>query len=328
MTTCPSDIDNARLAFAGTRLGTDGESDELLIKFKLFEGYPTFSHNDDQTTGTEAYIIRASDLSDFIDLVFPPLILGPTTAIKPARLPMRGAPALRAKQLDAEPFNGDLPSDPFGVDTGAPANTYDDLMKVTIRYETSQLDEDEEPDEDDPETFLTINVNAGGEFLQINPKKTKMQDTGAGGSADDEQNRDLLMPMVKSIINLEWSAKWESVLNPPWATIYDQLGTVNNTKSTLFNDAETETVMFQGVSGSRKFVFSGFGVLVQPWNLTFKFSQKYINDPDLISGNGIGGWNHAWAPDKQRWVRLMRLIDDDTTAPLHSLKDQSLLFKF
>jgi hypothetical protein len=121
--------------------------------------------------------------------------------------------------------------------------------------------------------------------------------------------------------------KWESVLNPPWQTIYTQMGCVNDEEMDLFNQAPQETVMFQGVSGSKKYVFSGFGIVAQPWNLTFKFSQKYINDPDLISGESIAGWNHAWSPDKQRWVRLMRIIDENTTAPLHTLKNLNLLFQ-
>lgn len=299
------------------------------IPYKLVQGYPKISGDENGTTATEKYLIASSNVAAFYLESLPPPILFLNFFVLPARRRMPGTGFLITKRVDFEPHSGQLPGDPFLVDPDKPAS-YDDLYAVTIQYETMQESDDDERDETDPRTFLEHSINAGGEFLSIPSNKTTVDpkdvennaptsdEDGNPLPAAEEPNEDRNMPILWQVPTLEHNLRWDFVLSPPWERIFKMMGTVNSQAVDLFFDAPAETVMFMGVSGSQTYLWDGASARVQPWKLDFKFSQRHIEE------NGFKyGWNHVYSPKKGQWVKVRRA----NGLPLYQSENHLDLFK-
>lgn len=313
------------------------------IKYKLLEGYPKIDHSDEGTSAEEQYLIHAQNLRAFIYESMPPAVAIGGFISRPPRRRMPGTGFLATVSVAAEPHSGQLPADPFGADTGAPDNTYDPLLRVTIKYETMQEEEDEDQGTGDPETFLEHSISAGAQMLTIPPRKLKFLEISPGDLQPDEieeynaqlaefkQNKDMQLALVHTIPTIEHQLKWKLVRYPPWKTIFRTLGRCNNQSIKLFFDAHVETVLFMGISGSRRYLWDGEQTRISYWELDYKFSQRYIytgtigNESDADDPAGKhAGWNHVFAPDKRKWVRV---IFDDSGTTIHERADFNKLFK-
>lgn len=291
------------------------------IPYKLMEGYPKINVTDEKTTGTEKYLINASNVSSFVlESLPPPVILGNFYFRAPRRR-MPGAGFLNTATLSFEPHTGEKPGDPFYTDLGLSSDahdeTYDPLYMVTIQYETGKDAEDDERDEDDPETFLEHSVSGGGEFLSIPSQNTKVAEGDVETSvsqSDQVNNSDRQMPMLKTIPTIEHTLKWEYVINPNWDQIFLSLGHVNDRELSWLFNSPAETCLFMGVSGNQTYTWDGATTRIQPWTLDFKFSQRYISE--VVTGDAgqvaeTYGWNHAYSPRLGKWVYVYRASTDD-----------------
>lgn len=277
------------------------------ISFSLMAGYPKITAEDlFNTKAVEKIVIKMSDAPAFYNECFPfPIVRGNFIEL-PARRRMPGTGFLITKTANFEPFTGELPGDPLVADA-ANSVKYDQYCMVTINYEVMLESDDNPRDPEKPETFLIRQLNAGGEFMTINPKKTGIADVDAGTEAsggNSTANKDMLMPFVKVVPTIEWSMTWPFAIAPNWTEIFDQLGTVNDGQYLFLNSAEVETVLFAGVSGSQTHFWTGKLDTdaevsnITSWSLDLKFSQRRIKD-----GTKIYGWNHVWSPDKQKFVK-------------------------
>jgi hypothetical protein len=203
-------------------------------------------------------------------------------------------------------------------DTGAASGSYGELLQVTIQYETGNAEQDYNPA--DPETFLRHSVTAGGEFLVLPPKNTTfVAEDSDGNETGQAANKDFQVPSVKMLPTMEHTLDWSYVVSPPWSTIRDQLGTVNDSAITLFNSAPAETVMFMSLQGEQQFTTGG----VRPWSLSYKFSEKNITE-----GSRNYGWNHVYNPSKPGFERLKRRDPNTgTLSPLYEESDFLKLFQ-
>lgn len=309
------------------RLETDGG-----VPYRLMQGYPTIKATEESVTATEKYLIRAQDVAKFFTESMPASALIAGQVIRVPGRSMPGAAFLTTKSIDFDPLLDTLPGDPFradytnnGLTLAKWKATYNQYYVATISYETSQLDnEEQKPDDknDSPEAFLEHSINIGGQLLNYAPKKAKVvpdapvsqhpefMDPANIPAANKEENKDPGMPSVKLIPSIEHNLRWKFVLNPPWDTIRATLGCVNEAKYPLFFNAPAGTILFTGLSGSQQFYWTGRVVApglstpgtvrTKPWNLDFKFSERYIND-----AGGVYGWNHVWSPSKEKWVLLV-----------------------
>ncbi len=300
------------------------------IKYKLISG-PKLSGDAEGLTATEQYLIRTVDVDNFFAESFPSPIIMNSQLVFPAKRRMPGSGLLVTKSIDFDPHAGTIPGDPFATDTGAPAKTYDDLYVATIKYETMQESEDNEPDPLKPETFLEHTVDVGGEFLHWSPKKTKIKDpTAATGTsaATPVTNTDQQLSAVKVIPTIEHSLKWSRALRPPWLIIRQALGRINVARHPFFNNAPIGTVMFMGVSGSQKYLWDSLnGVRLSSWTLDFKFSEKAVTENAEFFGIAVEpfyySWNHVFVPSKGKWMELQN-VDG---LPLHQSGDFLQLFQ-
>jgi hypothetical protein len=316
--------------------------------YALMEGYPEFDFSEQVQAATEQYLIRSRDIVRFYLESFPLPVVINGVITRPLRRRMPGT-ALRTIHVRARPHTGQQAADPLGIDAGLtrsgvatmaqldPIAGFDPHYVVEIQYEASL----------EPET-LTHSVQIGGEFLNVNPNRTGVLDADATKKVDKvielesaegkrlvaldedgneigdvEDNCDALMPIIKTIPRLEHSFHASYVLDPNWDVIVAMLGRVNEQRYDFLNNAHEETVMFMGVSGQRRFIWNGQDLRVQPYELTYRFSQRRI--AEKIDGvERIFGHNHAYSPCKQKWVRLFR--NGDT--PLHEFDTDAVVEGF
>lgn len=316
------DFDNVRLTTAGG------------IPYKRVSG-PTYYEDREKASAQERIIIPALALDEFMAEALPaPIIIADLIVIDPARR-LPGAAHLITKSVSMTPVDESRPIDPFGSDLGAGAlnqdeweRTYGALVYLDITYETGVGNEDEEnePDSNDPVTFLEHSLSAGVEYLSIPP--TKLEEAEGEDPEANQQsysaNRDQQLGAFKLIPTVEHTLKWKWALRPNWTTIYETLGKVNDRPIKIFNRAKKEHVLFTGLSGSQSYRLfrsrrNQKGLIVDPWSLEFRFSQRTIND-----GGEQYGWNHVYSPKKGKWVKIKR---EDTGRFLYEDADMNAMFK-
>lgn len=154
--------------------------------------------------------------------------------------------------------------------------------------------------------------------------------------SDTKATADPTVNFVKMIPTAELNYKWPFVVVPPWSRIFGYLGCVNGLvrdssgrihpeirrlTNRLFYNLEPETVVFQGVSGTQKYLWNGASSGAQPWELDFKFSVKRVYE----AGN-VYGWNHIWVPKEQKWKKLVRELPGGSTTELYKQRNLLLLF--
>lgn len=313
--------------FSDVRLSSEGG-----VEHKVCGGL-RLSGDIDKLTAELDIIIRAIDFDNLLEEMFPqPVIISDFVRIEP-RMFLKNAPYLRLKSFRTVPTLPGLPQDPFSADPSAPSGTYGPLMSLTLTFETMQESDDEEPDEGNPETFLEHSINAGAEYLHIPPKKIDVSEkdvdhytpggpdvNNPGPPGDAEANKDAELGIYKVIPTIEHSLKWKFALNPAWSSIYRRIGTVNSNVIQLFNNAKKETTLFTGLSGGRSYRYFNRRTNITPWSLDFKFSQR-----NIYEGDTIYGWNHVYSPSKQKWVRPIRVNDNNKS--LYETSDFRLLFR-
>ena len=264
------------------------------IPYTTMQGSPTFSANQDASTAKEDIIIEKVNLANFVFESFPiPEDLNQFIDLR-RRLPVltgvdnMGTPFL-TKAIDFVPFNSDLALD---------AQTY---VKVSIIYETAQK---KDGDEDDPETFLTHTLNAGGHLLSYPAQHMEafgnLQDGDFGIKVEEKKIQEPNVSMTVFVPTIEHTYSWVRVNEPPFAAIRSKIGKVN---SELFLGSPKNTLLFLGVSASQDFTLEG----EEPWRIDFKFSERNKGEP----GREIeAGWNHFFHPKSGTWQKLKNANGD------------------
>ncbi len=243
------------------------------------------SFSDEDATATEVYIIQSKFLLKFILESFPPPteVLGMTFYGQKRAMP--GLASLRTRTVAWEAHTEGLPSDPFQQDTGAPEGTYGgklgDFTKITITYGTSSAN-DEEPDPENPRTFLEISANASGEFIS-SPTTGKAK----WGSEDGDEVTDVDIPggVVQPLT--EWSVRWNQIPYTYFndtliATLRSKLGLVNDGDMKLLHEAPEDTMLFTGWSLRQQFTWRENKPGEAPVSLDLKFLEK-----NFEAANGV-----------------------------------------
>ncbi len=232
------------------------------------------SFGSEDSTATDEIIIRASDLAAFARLAFPLTTTLFGTVFYPRRLSLPGFPALIVKSLDWKEFNDDIPVDPFGGDPGAPEGTYNQFVTVTIQYGTNPGN-DEEPDSDNPFTFLEVSSESGGEFLSSTVDgENATWDTAIGDLVID-------VDIPKTVIETTtlWTIRWPQI---PWQFFNDTVvtrmrglrGLVNSSPMAMLNNAPAETILFLSFGMSENFTWQEGQAGKSPITVGMKFLEK------------------------------------------------------
>lgn len=332
------------------------------VKYALKSG-PTYDVTRDAIKATETIIIRSRDLKAFHSEAMPPpfFIFLLSRVLPYRRLP--GAPWMILESFTSKPHNPDLPGDPFeghkdesiNIDPDDPTfsvdefdnrdppgnpgergHPYSEFYELVLTY-TSQLEaNDNQQDPDDPETFLEVQKQGGGQFLSIPPTNTstnslsvdKFDSPGEAPSGStlalpDKTNQDQQQGIAIPVPTIEYTLTWPLVINPPFTLMDLALGKVNGTFMPLFDNSPLETVLFMGYNAKRKFIWDGATGRAQPWEIQYKFSKRAVNrssrtpaGDDIDPVSRAFGWNHQYSPTDGEWVRIIlangRSIHDKT----------------
>lgn len=294
----------------------------LGIPYSLMGGYPKITATRDEVKATEKYRIRAQYVSAFIVESFPPPVVTLNRLTIPNARTLPGSNVMFTKTVSFEPLSSDRPGDPFSVDNNAAEGTYEEYYIATIEYATQLPDSDTNED-----SIFEHSVNVGGEFMSLPAQKTELEDDGGvnGTAETSEPNKDIQLPLTQVVPTIEHDFRVRYVLNPNWEKFVELLGCVNsnspnNNKLVGIPKAKRETVMFMGVSGSQKVVWTGTNTKEEPWDLEFKFSERSITDEN---GGGPYGWNHFYIPAKGKYLRVKKA--DGTN--VHKVTDLNPIFE-
>lgn len=225
-------------------------------------------------------IIQSANLAAFAAEVFPSTYSQFGTVMYPRRKWLPGFPALVVTGLDWEEFNGDKPVDPFSGDPTAPPNTYGEYLKITIKYGTTPGN-DQEPDPDDPRTFLDVSCESSGNFLaqKIPGTATTCWDQPTVKADKSNAIKDPDIPRTVIENTQTWSVSWPQV---PFEFFNSTLigrfrgvqGMVNSSALQLFNDAPANTILYMGYSLKNQHTWRSGKSGQSPVDVSMKFVEK------------------------------------------------------
>ena len=287
------------------RLETDGG-----IKYKLLQGHPNGTFDQEAAEITEEYIIQSKDFEDFIEESFPPTVISGILWTYATRREYPGFGRLFTDTVAFGPLEDNKPCDPYDSDPTAPDGTYSDFLKLSINYKVSS-DSRDDPSNNLDQQFLEISSSTAGDFVTMPVQHDDKWDSLAG-----DDIKDINVPANKLIPMTEWSVKWPRV--PP--SVYQILlarsrlliGTVNLfTVPTLYNPP-AETLLFVGFSHRELYSWREDGPQVE---FTLNFLEKHIKF-DGGAAVAFPGHNHFFRPGVG-WQRL--LINGEVVYPLLDL---------
>lgn len=283
------------------------------IPYCLVEGYPRISSDYGASTAEEVYILRATDVDDFLLESFPMTVLNGTVWYIPPNRQMPGVSALRTKHVNFEPFEPGKPCDPFGADPLAPDGTYTEFMKATISYETQTRPEQ---DENDITSSLEVSGSAGAEYTMMKPDPNCKWE-------DNTRVTDIDVPASRMIPELEWSIRWPTMdpatINTLIARCRPYLGTVNSAAMPVLMNAPAETILFLGMDFQEKYVWgsSNSGESRPSAQLSMKMVEKRAVKKD----GSVVGHNHFFRPGNVMDFQKLVRSDGSTMYPAFNLNN-------
>lgn len=188
------------------------------------------------------------------------------------------------------------PVDPFGVDPGAPSGTYQDVVQCSIDFET--MNDQDESDENQPETFLEVSCTGGGHFVHTDAPGSQWwvdESTAETVAADKVVGPDV--PLGMTVPTVDWDLSWPRVPYTYWtgtliAKIRAALGQVNSAAMPIFANAPRGTILFVGYTLRKSYTWRAGATYQQPFNLAMKFQEKRVVD----SSGVVRGHNDFWKP--------------------------------
>lgn len=265
------------------------------IPYKLVDGNPTGSFDEENAEVTEKYIIQASNLQAFVKESFPPMIVWDGRFSFESKRPYPGLSTLVTQRVSFEPLEPGKPCDPYRIDPGAPEGTYAEFLRLTISYATQKQND---VDPDDPETFLEVSADAAGEFLML-----PADNANAKWSTDLEPVTGLNVPLGQMIPQTDWTVRWPQLPAAYLPTVLGRIravmGRVNGDVMTLLHNAEVETVLCMGYSFREQDSWRADLDGRPPVELEVKFLEK------SLPGEVPIGHNHFYRQDTGEYDTLL-----------------------
>lgn len=214
------------------------------------------------------------------------------------------------------------PVDPFGIDAGAPAGTYQKVCHLTVSYQT--MNDQEQSDENQPETFLEVSCTGGGHFVHTDAPGAKWwKSEGSTVVAPETDVVGPNIPLGMTVPTTDWDLSWPRVPYTYWTTtligkIRAALGRTNDAAMPIFANAPKGTILFAGYTLRKSYSWRSGVTYQSPFNLNMKFSEMRVVDE---SGT-VRGWNDVWKPG----VGFRYLTHKDGT-PVYRYHDLTGIFK-
>ena len=248
------------------------------ITFEEFEGSPRLSYRQDGVTATRRFKVAWADYEAFavecmgkfggvgsqINSQGPVIFPGDRTD-------------LIADSIDVEPFEPSAPVGSSITSLTVGGATYASGALVTVQYKQSL---NGTPTPDVPElpdfTYLSTETDVGAEYFTV-PSRTWKWSVLA-----KQLPPDITVAIIEPVTT--YNVTWHYVVSPPWSTMSDLAGHVNN--APLFGKA-ADTILFCGCKTSTQWATN----TVRPlWNLTYVFKER----AHKLTTGAIVGWNYFY----------------------------------
>lgn len=247
-------------------------------------------------------LVPANKLVQFALEMFPQITYSGAFPVYPSYGKIYGT-NLYAQRISWKGHVDGKPVDPFGVDPGAPEDTYQKVCSVTIDFKT--MNDQTESDPAQPETFLEVSCTGGGHFIHTDSPGAIWKVDENTAEADDKDkivNPDI--PLGMTVPTTDWDLSWPRVPYTYWTgTLLSRmraaLGRVNSAAMPIFANAPRGTILFIGYSVKRTYSWRSGVTYQSPYNINMKFQEKRVAD-----GSGtVRGHNDFWKPGVGwRWL--------------------------
>lgn len=269
----------------------------MAVTFEELAGSPTLEVVDGRIVAQRVFRVDWSDRLEFIAELWGQYgaVGGAFVYQPPAFFPQ--VPQAFVNEVRVEPFDADNPNGSAVTSLTSATNRYDAGAKVTAVYRSAE-DEDHAARGDLPTvpsgTYLRYRSDLSSDYVAL-PGRVFRWD------ADDEPVADDVNPGVL-VPSEEFTLSWLRVPLPPWNTMRDTVGKVNNA---TFLNYPAGTVLFVGVETRHDFQIVDTGL----WRVDFHFKVR------LVHGTGAGspnlGWNHFYREQAASGEHWLEVVDED-----------------
>ncbi len=222
---------------------------------------------------------------------------------------------LVATKIKSKPRPTDAPDEQGQfTDIETEVNTYPNFVQLSVDYELRNNMPFPPPEELEDGTFLSYRMDFGGEYIQIGSNTLKWNDQ-PNQPVDADITPTIRVPII------EHHVTWHRVINPPWATIRSQIGSVNSVGIFGF---DAGFLLFDGCTADRE--FTGIDQLNEPqfgYRMSYVFREKHIN----VLGAVDKGWQFTYRTKPENNPGWDTLIDGAGNN-IYVTADHNLLFKF
>lgn len=269
------------------------------VRYRLMEGYPRGSFSQEGGNVQEQYLIQTSDLTAFIAESFPLMEVVDEQWVYAFNRAMPGNYRLTTRKVGFQPFPEGKPCNPW-EGHGSTSGSMSDFLKVTIDYESSKNEDDNE----DPTTFLEISCDASAEFLMLPVTKGMQWELAEEGTMNPLKvdNRDQVT-VPKLMPEISWNLRWPRVTRAFTSILIercrDAMGLVNNAAMPMLFGAPVETILFTGFSMREEF---GWREEEPP---AVEFDMKLLEKNVTVDG-ARKGHNEFFRPETGKWETLFR----------------------
>ncbi|MDO4558552.1 MAG: hypothetical protein Q4C47_06280, partial [Planctomycetia bacterium] len=256
------------------------------VTFAEVAGSPVENYSSEGFTARRTFIVPWDERDQFAGEVLG--LVGRNQTTGPAIYP--GKSTIVATQIRFEPINGDRPEVVRFHEIAKDLNRYPrSFAKATIQYSPQSTEELTGGLTSESGTQITYEISYDSEEIEIPTTNwTWSESTTASPSSE---------PFIHRVIPIaEHRVIWSCVVNPPWTTIQNLQGTVNETE---FLGAPAESLLFMGVQSNK--LYRGDlseGESAFTWKIRYIFRQRGLRHRDELMG-----WNHLWSPSTGTWER-------------------------
>ena len=287
----------------------------MSVSFEELEGSPVIRTNEQGTIAQRTFRISWQDWHEFTRMLVGNYSTVGCTFVFSRPIEFPDMPNLVVSELTIEPFD---PANPSGSDVSTLVSGTNQYPQggalVTAIYRTA-FDTDNQPRPDLPEvpdgTYLTYQADYGAQTHTIAGRVWHWVDPPNNPRLPPDVNPGVIIPAGN------YSLTWHRVALPPWSTIRNLRGKVNDVS---FLGSPPETVLFVGARLTRKFQFAETGGF---WTIEYQFIERTLQPS---TGDPVG-WNHQYkeqSVDNEHWVAI---ADDSGNSPYAS-GDLNQLFNF
>tara|TARA_R110002096_G_scaffold66682_6_gene162287 strand:+ start:8549 stop:9538 length:990 start_codon:yes stop_codon:yes gene_type:complete len=181
---------------------------------------------------------------------------------------------------------------------------------LTITYSSQQVefpnasgDTPDTPDGSTQVVGLQHQLTSGGEIITLDDSSLVWSDTKSVKGTN--------VSATKVVATIEHNVTWNRVLSPPWASMRELIGKVNDANLGPFQTGTmyVETLLYLGFTATPDITADG----VRVWNIGYRFSERRVDEltkdaeGGTVTADGVagyesqfGGWNHFYKQEDEK----------------------------